>query len=92
VNGILKIETPKSSDTTMTDVEKYIHEIHNIDPVSDLFRYPFDKRLKPYFVSPRLFDIDNVSSCFKELCNFLNGVDCMFSAIKEFEDDMVTHY
>lgn len=44
--------------------------------------------MKPYFLSARKFDIENVASCFEELCNFLDAVDSMLSEIKDYEAEM----
>lgn len=76
------------NDTTLEDANRYISTFHNFDNASDLFRYPCNKMMEPYFLTSQKFDIDNVASCFEELCNFLDSIDDMLSIRKEYEADM----
>lgn len=89
---IEKYANAADDDTTMADTQKYIQAFHDFDSTSDLFRYPCDKNLNIYFLIPQKFDVANVSSCFQELCNFLDGVDSMLSAVKDFEAEMASDY
>ena len=75
-------------DTTLNDTIQYIRAFHNFDQTSDLFRYPCNKNLEIYFSQEETFDIENISSCFEELCNFLDAVDCMLTEIKDYEAEM----
>lgn len=75
-------------DTTLNDSQQYIQTFHNFDQCSDLFRYPCNKNMEPYFLDEKKFDIENVASCFEELCNFLDGVDGMLSAVQDYEAEM----
>lgn len=75
-------------DTTLDDTHQYIQTFHNFDQSSDLFRYPCNKDMVSYFSESRKLDIENVSSCFEELCNFLDAVDSMLSEIKDYEAEM----
>ena len=75
-------------DTTLKDTQRYIQTFHDFDQSSYLFRYPCDKKMKPFFLNAKKFDIDNVASCFEELCNFMYSVDGMLSSIKEYEAEM----
>lgn len=75
-------------DTTLNDSQRYIQTFHNFDQSSDLFRYPCNKNMEPYFLDEKKFDIENVASCFEELCNFLDGVDGMLSAVQDYEAEM----
>lgn len=79
-------------DTTIDDAQEYIKTFHNFDQSSDLFRYPCNRNMETYFVTNKDFDIENVSSCFQELCNFLDGVDSMLSEVKDFEAEMASYY
>lgn len=76
--------TPKN-DTTLTDSQRYIQTFHDFDQSSDLFRYPCNKNMDTYFLGGRNFDIENVASCFEELCNFLDSTDGMLSAVQDYE-------
>lgn len=67
---------------------QYIIKFHNYDLNSDIFRYPCDKNMNSYFLNLTKFDINNVSSCFEELCIFLDAVDIMFNEIKNLECEM----
>lgn len=80
------------TDTTLEDTQQYIQTFHDFDQSSDLFRYPCNKNMKPYFLKARKFDIENVASCFEELCNFLDAVDSMLSEIKDYEAEMASYY
>ena len=42
-----------------------------------------------YFLEEKVLDIENVFSCFEELCNFLDAVDSMFSHIRDIEAEIV---
>ena len=75
-------------DTTLNDSQRYIQTFHNFDQSSDLFRYPCNQNMEPYFLDEKKFDIENVASCFEELCNFLDGVDGMLSAVQDYEAEM----
>ncbi len=79
-------------DTTLEDTQQYIQTFHDFDQSSDLFRYPCNKNMKPYFLKARKFDIENVASCFEEFCNFLDAVDSMLSEIKDYEAEMASYY
>lgn len=48
--------------------------------------------MEPYFVTAKKFDIENVASCFEELCNFLDAVDIELSRVKEIEEEMASYY
>ena len=89
---IKKYSYAPDDDTTLEDVHEYIKVFHNLDQSSDLFRYPCNKNIETYFVTIKNFDIENVSSCFQELCNFLDGVDSMLSEVKDFEAEMTLYY
>lgn len=75
--------------STLNFVKKYILAFHNSDQRSDLFRYPCSKDLDSYFLTEKKFDIDNVASCFEELCNFLDATDDMLGTIKDCESEAV---
>lgn len=75
-------------DTTLTDTQRYIQTFHNFDQNSDLFRYPCNKNMDTYFLDGKNFDIENVASCFEELCNFLDSVDGMLSTVQDYESEM----
>lgn len=92
VDEIKKYANAPDDDTTMDDSQRYIEVFHNFDKSSDLFRYPCNKNMEPYFIEEKKFDIENVSSCFEELCNFLDGVDSMLSEIKDYEAEMASYY
>ncbi len=89
VDEVDKYSNVPDDDTTLNDTRKYIQALHDFDQSSDLFRYPCDKNLKIYFSEEKVLDIENVSSCFEELCNFLDAVDSMLSEIKDYEAEMV---
>ena len=72
-------------DTTIENTRQYIKDFHNQDPHSAMFRYPCDKNMEPYFVSPIKYDVDNVASCFEELCNFLDAVNGLLGQIRQYE-------
>lgn len=79
-------------DTTLEDTYRYIQTFHNFDQSSDLFRYPCNKDMVSYFLEVKKLDIENVSSCFEELCNFLDAVDSRLSEIKDYEAEMASYY
>lgn len=83
VNEIEKYSNASEDDTTLDNTFHYIETFHNIDQNSDLFRYPCNKNMETYFENKRQFDVENVASCFQELCNFLDGVDSMLSEVKD---------
>lgn len=92
VDEIEKYSNASDDDTTINDTTKYIQAFHNFDQSSDLFRYPCNKEMGIYFLEAKNFDIENVSSCFQELCNFLDGVDSMLSEVKDCEAEMASYY
>ena len=92
VDEVDKYSNAPNDDTTLNDTTKYIQAFHDFDQSSDLFRYPCNKKLQIYFSKERTLDIENVSSCFVELCNFLDAVDSMLSAIKDYEAGMASYY
>jgi len=91
-NEVEKYSNAPDDDTTLDDTLKYIQTFHNFDQSSDLFRYPCNKKMEVYFLEVKNFDIENVSSCFQELCNFLDGVDSMLSEVKDYESEMAAYY
>ncbi|MFP3155053.1 hypothetical protein LQZ18_11660 [Lachnospiraceae bacterium ZAX-1] len=88
VNEIEKYSNTSDDDTTINDTTKYIQAFHSFDQSSDLFRYPCNKEMGIYFLKGKKFDIENVSSCFQELCNFLDNVDSMLSEVKDCEAEI----
>lgn len=92
VDEIKEYSDAPDDDSTIDDANKYIQTFHNFDQRSDLFRYPCNKNMETYFVANKDFDIENVSSCFQELCNFLDGVDGMLTEIKDYEAEMASYY
>ena len=82
VDEVDKYSNAPDDDTTLNDTTQYIQAFHDFDKSSDLFRYPCNKKLQIYFFQEKVLDIENVSSCFEELCNFLDAVDSMFSHIR----------
>ena len=92
VNEIEQYSNAPDDDTTIIDTTQYIQAFHDLDQNSDLFRYPCNKNLDLYFPETKNLDIENVSSCFEELCNFLDAVDSMLSQIKDYEAEMASYY
>lgn len=88
----IKYYAPTEDESTLIIARKYINEFHQLDPNSDLFRYPCNKFLDSHFFKEKKMDIENVSSCFEELCNFLNGVDSMLGAMKDLEASIYAEY
>ncbi|WP_236932676.1 hypothetical protein [Geosporobacter ferrireducens] len=80
-----KYANAPDDDTTLIDTEKYIQKFHNFDQESDIFRYPVNKKLLPYFSNGQTFDMLNIAGCFHELCNSLDVFDSMLSEIKQIE-------
>lgn len=85
---IIQYANAPDDDTTIEDAQQYIQTFHDFDLSSDLFRYPCNKNMESYFLDTKKFDIENVASCFEELCNFLDAVDSMLSEIKDYEAEM----
>lgn len=78
--------------STLDNAIEYIQAFHDFDLGSDLFRYPCNKNLKTYFLTNKNFDIENVSSCFQELCNFLDAVHSTLTEIKGLEAEMASYF
>jgi len=76
----------------LNNAQRYIDVFHVFDNVSDKFRYPCDKNMNFYFLTPTKFDSKNIASCFEELCNFLEGVDEKMNLINEYEAEKNTSY
>lgn len=76
----------------LENAQRYIEAFHDFDSTSNKFRYPFDKKMEPYFPTSTKFDSINIASCFEELCNFLEGVDAMMNEINEYEAEKETSY
>ncbi len=79
-------------DTTIDIVENYIKSFHELDSKSDLFRYPCNKNMESYFLETKKFDIENIASCFEELCTFLDSVDISLNLILEYEKEMESYF
>ncbi|WP_418791513.1 hypothetical protein [Phosphitispora sp. TUW77] len=79
-------------DITVTNVEKYINQLHNVDGSSDKFRYPTNKHLDLHFKRKKKFDIDNVNNFFGELASFLSAVNTMMSVHNEWKAEMEAEY
>ena len=92
VDEVDKYSNAPDDDTTLNDTTQYIQAFHDFDQSSDLFRYPCNKNLQVYFAEEKVLDIENVASCFEELCNFLDAVDSMLSEIKDYEAEMASYY
>lgn len=92
VGEVDKYSNSPDDDTTLNDATQYIQAFHDLDKSSDLFRYPCNKNLQVYFSEAKVLDIENVASCFEELCNFWDSVDSMLSEIKDYEVDMAAYY
>ena len=92
VDEVDKYSNAPDDDTTLNDTTQYIQAFHDFDQSSDLFRYPCNKNLQVYFSEEKILDIENVVSCFEELCNFLDAVDSMLSEIKDYEAEMASYY
>ena len=75
--------------SALDTAQEYILAFHNFDQRSDRFRYPCSKDLDSYFLAEKKFDIDNVASCFEELCNFLDATDDMLGTIKDCESEAI---
>lgn len=92
VDEIKEYANEPEEDTTISDAQNYIQTFHNFDQSFDLFRYPCNENLEVYFQNATKFDVENVSSCFEELCNFLDGVDGMLAQIRDCEAEMLAYY
>ena len=80
------------TDTTLADAERYIQNFQNMDSSSNLFRYPCDKNLEPFFSKTQKYDVENITLCFRELLVFLNCVDFGLSIIKDQESEIERYY
>ena len=76
----------------LNNAQRYIEIFHAFDNVSDKFRYPCDKNMNFYFLTPTKFDSKNIALCFEELSNFLKGVDEKMNLINEYEAEKNTSY
>ena len=47
----------------LNNANKHIDVFHVFDNVSDKFRYPCDKNMNFYFLTPTKFDSKNIASC-----------------------------
>lgn len=93
----IKVEIEKTAnapqkDPTLGDVQQYIKMFHDFDQSSDRFRYPCNKNMDSYFLDARRFDVENVANCFEELLTFLDSVDSMFCAMRDYEIEMMSEY
>lgn len=88
VDEVDRYSNAPTDDTTLDDTAFYIQAFHDFDQESDLFRYPCNKKMEIYFSEETILDMENVASCFEELCNFLDAVDSMLSHIKDIEAEM----
>lgn len=88
IDEVDRYSNAPDDNTTLNNTTQYIQALHDFDQSSDLFRYPCNKNLQIYFLEEKTLDIENVSSCFEELCNFLDAVDSMLSEIKDYESEM----
>ena len=79
-------------DKVICNVEKYIHQIHCIDPAADKFRYPIDKDLNLYFKRNKNFDIDNVKNFFEDILIFFEGVSILMNEQNEMLREMEHEY
>lgn len=91
--GKIKHEVEKHAnapdgDTTVADAESYIVQLHNIDSDSTKFRYPINMRLQFHFKKGKKYSVENISDCFNDLIEFLDGVDGMLGQIREWEAEM----
>lgn len=85
---VIKEAGPNDDPKTIENARCYIEQLHSIDGESTRFRYPVDKKLNLYFKNTKRYNVNNVAKCFNELCNFLDGVDGMMSAHREWEAEM----
>ena len=88
VDEIDKYSNVPDDGINLNDATLYIQTFHDFDQSSDLFRYPCNKKLQVYFSEEKVLDIENVSSCFEELCNYLDAVDSLLSDVKDIEAEM----
>ena len=72
-------------------VEHMLFVIDTLDKKGDTFRYPTSYGLQ-YRLADMTLDLKNVYEYFRAIINFLNGCDCMFDAISEYETDMRSEY
>jgi hypothetical protein len=82
----------QNDSQTICDTEKYIIQFQGIDSDSNKFRYPVNKVLNFYYKNEKRYSITNVSSWFRELMNFLSGVDYKLSDIRDFEAEMRSEF
>lgn len=85
IDEIKKYMNPSKDDSSIQDADIFINKFHQFDQHSDLFRYPCDKNMDLHFPEEKKMDIENVSSCFEELCNFLEVVGSALTEIREYE-------
>ena len=88
----LNIHESYSNDLTIQNTQKYIEAFHEIDLSSDLFRYPCNKKLETYYKNEKQYDLENITNCFEELSNLLDGLDTMLANVKEYEAEMNAYY
>ena len=80
-----EIDQPQSipkGDKLLIYVSNYIDEFHQLDPKSDLFRYPMKKDMTFYFSKKKIYNPRNISSCFQELIRFLEALS---TKVRKFE-------
>jgi hypothetical protein len=91
-SDIIKHAHAPEDDSTLTYVEKYINQLHNIDGQAVKFRYPTDKHMNLHFKKSKKLDIENIVNYFGELATFLSGVCMMMSAHNEWLAEMEANY
>ena len=82
-----------SDDPVILDETKNFVEIFSkIDKMYGWFCFPYDIDFNSYFPEEKKFDTDNISSCFEELCGFLDRLNSQLDYKKEYETEINSYY
>ncbi|MEY2372149.1 hypothetical protein [Lysinibacillus capsici] len=90
--GVKEHSSSLENDGIILNYRNLIRELHDYDATADKFRYPIDKRLKPYFELKKRYNVESFNSFFNEILGFLSGVSSMIShhneMLAEYEREM----
>jgi hypothetical protein len=92
--SILERVAPDEPKEQLDAVTEGIEQLSAIDPLSDTFRYPVDRKGAPSLPegAPQIFNLSHFSAQVEKLGNLLNGASEQISVYLDYKHEMAQEY
>jgi hypothetical protein len=89
---LLERTTDEDISSDLDNVGSMILELQNVDPTSDGFRYPVDRKSQPTLVGLNRIGLSHFSGSMTKVANVLDAAAEFITVSNDYKDEMASEY